>query len=490
MLTSLIGMGTLVAEEKKSSPNIIYILADDLGYGDVQCLNPKRGKIPTPNMDALAANGMIFTDAHSTSAVCTPSRYSVLTGRYAWRTRLQMGVQNGFGPALIAPKRLTVPAMLKQHGYATACIGKWHLGMDIPKNITQATAPGSIENGPITRGFDYFFGISASLDMAPYAFIENDRFTESPSATKEFYPNRMGPAAPSFHPVQVLPALAEKAGKWINDHKEQPYFLYLPLNSPHTPLAPTKEWAGKSGIDLYADFVMQTDAVVGSVVKAVKDAGQADNTLIIFTSDNGCAPYIGDGENFNPLMVKKLEAKGHFPSGDFRGYKADAWEGGHHIPHIVQWTGTVKPGTTCSQLIGQNDLMATCASIVGAKLPDNAGEDSVSFLPLLKSSQKPVRESLVHHSLRGKFVIRQGDWKLLFCKYAGGFNYPKGTLGPVNESDIQLYNLRDDLGETKNLQATQPEKVKELTSLMHQVINDGRSTPGEKQKNDVQVKFR
>ena len=264
-----------------AKPNIVFILADDLGYGDVHALNPAHSKIATPCLDALAAQGMTFTEAHSTSAVCTPSRYSILTGRYNWRSTLQSGVLNGFSPALIASNRLTVAELLRQQGYATACIGKWHLGMGLAKKHLGAP----IADGPTTRGFDYFFGLSASADMPPYAFIENDHFTEVPTLDRELYKGRPGPAAPGFAVADILPALVEKSRTWIVGHKGQPFFLYLPLNSPHTPLAPTKAWKGKSGLGNYGDYVMETDWAIGEVLQAVADAGLAGNTLVIATSD-------------------------------------------------------------------------------------------------------------------------------------------------------------------------------------------------------------
>jgi len=349
----------------KQLPNIVVIYADDLGYGDVQCYNPERGKISTPHIDKLASQGMRFMDAHSSSGVCTPSRYTLLTGRYHWRTSLQRGVLGGMSPPLIAPDRLTVAGLLKEQGYATACIGKWHLGMVMPRPLTK----GAIKRGPTTNGFDYFFGISASLDMAPYAFIENDRFTEAPTAVKNLLivngkDGRRGPAAPSFESEQVLPMLAQKSAEWISARRDKPFFLYLALNSPHTPLAPTKAWKGESGLGDYADFVMQTDGIIGEVLAALDDAGIAENTLVIVTSDNGCAPYVGVKVTQNPRdshdkmgSVADLEAKGHFPSGPLRGYKADAWEGGHRVPFIVRWPGIVKPGSLCDDLIHQADLI-------------------------------------------------------------------------------------------------------------------------------------
>jgi arylsulfatase A len=473
-------------------PNIVVILADDLGYGDVQCYNRERGKIPTPNLDKLAAQGMRFTDGHSSSAVCTPSRYSILTGRYHWRTELQRGVLDGYSRPLIAPGRLTLADLARERGYATACIGKWHLGMVMPTPLTN----GSIQSGPTTNGFDYFFGISASLDMPPYAFIENDRFTEPPTTGKSLLVidgnenTRHGPAAPGFESVQVLPAFTRKSVEWIQAQKDRPFLLYLALTSPHTPLAPTKEWKGRSGMGDYADFVMQTDADVGEVLRVLESTGAAGQTLVILTSDNGCAPYIGTAVSKDPRdsydkmgAVADLEKTGHYPSGPLRGYKADVWEGGHRVPFIVRWPKVVRAGSVCDQLVHQTDLMATVAEIVGVKLPDNAGEDSFSLIPLLKGEDKSIRDNAVSASVGGTPAVRSGSWKYIPAPGSGGW-----SKGGDQSQPVQLYNLADDVGETKNLAAAMPEKVVEMQALLEKLIADGRSTPGVKQPNDIEVK--
>ena len=290
-----------LAEAPAKHPNIVYILCDDLGYGDVHCLNPDRCKIATPNMDRLASRGMVFTDAHSSSSVCTPTRYGIMTGRYNWRTRLQNGVLQGYSDPLIASDRLTVPGLLKQNGYTTGCIGKWHLGMGIEKGNPSPV----ITDGPTTRGFDHFFGISASLDMPPFAFIDNDRFTEPLTTTKKFL--RAGPAAESFEAVDVLPTLTTKAVEFIDRqaNARQPFFLFLPLNAPHTPIVPSKEWRGKSGLSDYGDYVMETDWTVGQVLAALDRSDVDNHTLVIFTSDNGCS---------RAAHIDQLQARGHYPS--------------------------------------------------------------------------------------------------------------------------------------------------------------------------------
>jgi len=500
----------LSASGATSKPNIIFILADDLGYGDVRCLN-SEGKIATPHLDRLAAGGMIFTDAHSSSAVCTPTRYGLLTGRYNWRSRLKSGVQGGMSPPLIETGRLTVAAFLQQNGYDTACIGKWHLGMDWPMRAGMEPFKDSIEKGedgwhadfarPIARGpngvgFDYYFGIAASLDMVPYAFIENDRVAARPDVDKAFpmmlgRTNRMtrrGPGVASFEAEAVLPTLTRKAVDYIAKHGvdakgARPFFLYLPLNAPHTPIAPTKEWQGKSGLNSYADFVMQTDASVGEVLRALDKSGLATNTLVFFASDNGCSPE---------AQFDELRAKGHNPSAQFRGTKADIFDGGHHIPFLARWPGRVKAGSTSDQLACLNDLFATVAEILGRRLPESAAEDSVSLLPVLEGrATKPVREALVHHSINGSFAIRRGKWKLELCADSGGWSAPRpGTPASQKLPPVQLYDLATDIAETNNVQAAHPEIVAQLTKLLEKYAADGRSTTGAPQTNTTPVEIR
>ncbi|NOX90472.1 MAG: arylsulfatase [Calditrichaeota bacterium] len=487
---------------KKSLPNIVYILADDLGYGDVRCLNPESG-IPTPNIDSLAKDGMVFTDAHSGSAVCTPTRYGILTGRYAWRSRLQSGVLTGYSPHLIEPSRLTVASLLKKFGYRTAAIGKWHLGMDwaTKDGYKYSDAWGetgehvdysqTIKNAPTDLGFDYFFGISASLDMTPYVYIENRNVLREPDkiipASDGYAFYRSGPVAPDFKHERVLPVITQKAVDFIRNHvqnrKSQPFFLYFSLTAPHTPILPTKEFRGKSGIGPYGDFVMQCDGSVGQILNALDELNLSDNTLVIFTSDNGPSP----AANF-----KHLREMGHLSSYIFRGYKADIYEGGHRIPFIARWSGNIPQGSAYEHPVCLTDLMATLAAIVGYELPDDAGEDSVNLLPVLKGGMKtPVREAVVHHSINGSFSIRQGKWKLELCPGSGGWSSP--TPKEAREKGlppVQLYDLSADIGEQKNVQDRFPEIVDRLTKLLKKYAEEGRSTPGKPQKNDVEIKIR
>jgi arylsulfatase A len=490
------------AVDTKRPPNIVVILADDLGYGDVKCLNP-NGKIATPHIDRLAAEGMIFSDAHSSSSVCTPTRYGLLTGRYNWRSRLKNGVLGGYSRPLIEPGRLTIAQLAKQRGYVTGCVGKWHLGMDMPlKDGGVADDQGKFDNGyarawdvdysgkiaggPNALGFDDYFGISASLDMSPFVFIENDRFTAVPTKEKRIW--RVGPAADDFEAVKVLPTLTEKAVAFIDKQAATardgtPFFLYFPLTAPHAPIEPTEDWRGKSGINDYADFVMQVDETVGRVMAALKAGGIADNTLVILTSDNGCSP-VAD--------FPTLAAKGHHPSSVFRGAKADIYDGGHRVPFIARWPARVKTASRSNQTLCLTDLMATFADIAGAKLPDDAGEDSVSILPaLLRDSRAPLREAIVHHSVNGSFSIRQHNWKLVLCADSGGWSAPKpGSKEAAGLPDVQLYDLTTDIGEQNNLCREHPETVERLTRLLEKYVAEGRSTPGVKQKNTTPVKIR
>ncbi|MDP7638095.1 MAG: arylsulfatase [Candidatus Hydrogenedentes bacterium] len=484
----------LPAKASPSKPNIVFILADDMGYGDVAALN-KDSKIPTPNMDRLANEGMIFTDAHSGSAVCTPTRYGILTGRYCWRTRMKSGVLGGYSKPLIPVDRMTVASLLKAQGYNTACFGKWHLGWEWqlsrdnanPENWDQEFGAvdysKSIEHGPTTRGFDHFFGIPASLDMAPYVYVENDRVTAVPdteikgSGGKRFW--RKGPIAPDFKHIEVMATLTEKAGRYIDAQStDKPFFVYFPLTAPHKPILPSKQFQGKSGMNEWGDFVMEVDWTVGQVMDALRRNCLKNNTLIIVTSDNGATP----GADF-----AELAQFGHDPSYIFRGHTADIFEGGHRIPFIARWPGRVKPGSSSNETICLTDLIATVAGIVGATLPDDAGEDSVSILPALdgKRLSEPLREATVHHSIQGAFSIRQGKWKLELCRGSGGWSNPKpGAENAKGLPPVQLYDLSADIAETTNLQDKYPEVVESMTALLQQYVARGRSTPGEAQENE------
>ncbi len=478
---------TGAAHAASDKPNIIFILADDLGYGDVHCLNPDRCKIATPQMDQLAAQGMVFTDAHSSSSVCTPTRYGILTGRYNWRSRLQNGVLYGFDQPLISPDRLTVAGFLKTQDYRTAAIGKWHLGLGLPstdgkttrgQRATNVDWKGRISGGPVELGFDYYYGISASLDMPPYIYIENDRFVGECTTTKAFH--RKGPAHADFEAVDVLPEIGRQSVEYIQQQNaDEPFFMYIALTSPHTPIAPSDDWKGNSELGVYGDFVMQTDAVIGEIVSAVDASGLAENTMIVVTSDNGCSA--------KPAKAKELEQQGHYSSAEFRGYKSDLWDGGHRVPFIVRWPAKVDPGSVSDQTICLTDLMATSAELAGSKLPETAGEDSVSFAPALKGEpMDSSRKGVIHHSIGGKFAYRRGKWKLLLTTGSGGWTKEKMPAGTV----AQLYDMTADPGEKHNLYNSHPELAQRLLAQLQSDVKRGRSTDGPELSNDVPVKLK
>ena len=429
---------------------------------------------------------------------------------------------------MITPDRLTIGSLAKQHGYQTACIGKWHLGWDWPiaeedrdlfmsrqKNITatdehrtvwQEVFSQPIPGGPTAVGFDEYFGTDVP-NWPPFCFIENERTIGIPT---EFGSGRLfgrnqasqqGPSLKNWKLEDVLPALGDRSVDFIERmaKSQDPFLLYLPLTSPHTPLSVNKEWKGKSGLGLYADLVMETDAIVSRVLDALDENGEAGNTLVIFTSDNGFAPYVGNTtieeagdttfrswpfnrEKHGDMPVAALEEKGHYPSGLLRGYKSDAWEGGHRVPFVVRWPEKVKPGTSSSQLVHQADIMATLADVLDVSLPPNAGEDSYSLLPLLIGNDQPVREHAVSASSNGLPALRQGSWKLIFGPGSGGWS-PGGDNHPV-----QLYNLANDLDESSNVAAEYPDRITQMKDQMEKLITDGRSTPGPLQENDEEVR--
>ncbi|MES1213627.1 MAG: arylsulfatase [Singulisphaera sp.] len=491
-------------------PNIVFILADDLGYGDLGCYN-RESKIPTPHLDRLAGEGLRFTDAHSPSSVCSPTRYALLTGRYAWRSRLQQGVLVPWDPPLVARDRLTVAALLQQHGYRTACIGKWHLGWEWP--TTDGQRAESVKNrlsnvdfskpltgGPTTRGFDRYFGTDVP-NYPPYCFIEQDRTLGIPHAANRPEFNRPGPMLPGWQWVDIMPELTARAVHFIHDaaHDDQrrPFFLYMPLTAPHYPVTPAARFQGRSQCGDYGDLVAQVDDTVGQVVAALAAAQVAANTLVIFTSDNG--PEIA-GE-VRPGAYDRARTYGHYSMAPWRGTKRDLWEGGHRVPFLVRWPGNVKPGTTSDETICHVDLLATVAAILGATLPSNAGEDSYNLLPVLRgeSYSRPLREATVHHSGSGRFAIRKGDW-VLIAGPGGDDNGPKTGSEPAwfrsergysqTEPQRQLYNLREDPHQRHNVAERQPQVVDELQSLLARYLNQGRSTPGDLQKNDVAIEGR
>ncbi|MHC4518402.1 MAG: sulfatase-like hydrolase/transferase [Planctomycetota bacterium] len=485
-------------QRKRERPNVVFILADDMGYGDLACQNPES-KIPTPNLDRLAAEGMRFSDAHSPSAVCSPTRYGVLTGRYAWRTRLKRGVLWCWDRPLIERDRLTAGKLLKSHGYDTACIGKWHLGWNWPttdgkapvgigKNAPDAGAnvdfARPIADGPTTRGFDYYFGTDVP-NFPPYCFIENERTVGIPTVPK---PKNMfgsaGPMLEGWKLEDILPALGRKAEAYIDakagraHHKAfrqtqgNPFFLYMPLTAPHTPIAPDAASRGKSQAGAYGDFVYEVDRIVGQVLQALERNSLSQDTLVIVTSDNGSPGRDGTNMSGPTNSVRKF---GHNPSHIYRGIKADAWEGGHRVPFLARWPGRIKPGTVCDETICHVDLVATCADIVGSDLPPDAAEDSVSLLHHLlgRPAAGLSREAVVHHSGNGVFAIRRGKYKFIDGVGSGGWS-GKGDGLPG-----QLYDLERDPAEQNNLydDSTYRSIVSDLRSLLERYKRQGRSRP-------------
>jgi arylsulfatase A len=482
--------------EKNQQPNVVIILADDLGYGDPQVYN-SESKIPTPNIDGLAKEGMRFTDAHSPSSVSSPTRYGLLTGEYAWRTELKKGVLWMWDKPLIAKGKLTFPKMLKSKNYATACIGKWHLGWRWPSNQTEGFMNDSISigdyslkgrnnlwekidfskplgGGPLEAGFDYYFGDDVP-NFAPYTFFENNKLVEIPNLIK---PTDMyggpGPMSEGWDLTQVMPEITKRAVKYIEEQSknDNPFFLYFTLTAPHTPIAPTDKFKGKSEAGLYGDFVNEVDWSVGQIVEALKKSGEFENTILVFTSDNGSPQRDGTNMGGAIASVKKY---GHDPSRPWRGMKADIWEGGHRVPFIASWPEKIKANTVSDQVICLTDIISSVASVLGVPKEDGTMEDSYDISPVLFGNNQPVRESIVHHSIDGIFAIRKGDWKLILGKNSGGFSKGLKIEGIPVDTDGQLYNLAKDPAEQTNLYAVHPEKLKELTALLNQYKKVGYS---------------
>ena len=481
VMFALLSMSATAAE----TPNIVIIYADDMGHGDMSCQNPES-KIKTPSLDKLASEGIRFTDGHSSSGICSPSRYALLTGNYHWRR--QHGIVNSFGPSFFKPGEMTLPRMLKAKGYHTAAIGKWHLGWDwdsVKKPGAKAEITGkkkrkvwspdafdwnkAIPGGPLDQGFDYYFG-DGTINFPPYCWVENDKVTEAPTElldlkgmkTKEGgWEFRPGPMVKDWNPYDVLPTLGKKSVEFINrQSKDKPFFLYFALPSPHAPIIPNDEFDGKTEAGPYGDFVYQSDFIAGQVFDALRANGLEENTLVIFSADNGPEKYAFE-------RTRKFD---HVSMGELRGLKRDIWEGGHRVPFIVKWPGKIKPGTVSDEVINQVDIMGTVASIIGYKLPNEAAVDSYDLLPVLKGEEykKPLREATVQNTFENRYALRQGDWVYLntysgehssapswFYEKTGYKKLAKGETG-------LLFNLKEDLGQRNNLYEKYPEKVKAL----------------------------
>ncbi|CAA6677740.1 MULTISPECIES: arylsulfatase [unclassified Lentimonas] len=451
-----------------AKPNVIFIFADDMGYGEIQALNPEHGLIPTPHLDRLAAEGMVFTDAHTTSSVCTPSRYGLLTGRYNWRTTLQTFVLGDNADPLIAKDRMTLGHLFQEQGYHTAIFGKWHLGFkntvpaelkDVPrprKTDSRFVGPvpigSKVEEGPITRGFDTFFGFHHARSMS--SLIDDDTYIEEVDTDEVL--GRLTDELTSYIDAKAADA---KSGK--------PFFIYFPQSSPHSPIVPAPEWKGKGGLGNYSDFIANTDGSVGDVMKALERNGLRENTILIFSADNGSSGNSSEAEE-----------QGHRSQAHFRARKASLYEGGHRVPFILSWPAQVEAASQLNQLVSLSDMMATFAEMFDQELPDHAAEDSMSFLAGIYG--KPItspRQDVVHHDKAGRFAIRKGDWKLLL----------EGQKRSKTGLDYQLYDLGKDVSETKDLAAENPERVEAMLALLETYIAQGRSTPGETQQNDAEI---
>ncbi len=475
----------------EATPNIVLLYADDMGYGDLGVNNP-ASKIPTPNLDRLAAEGTRFTDAHSSSGICTPSRYAMLTGRHHWRDF--HNIVGPFDASVFKKDQLTLPAMLRDKGYTTACIGKWHLGFDWDSIRKPGSPPKSIlhsdfdwtkpfTGGPLDHGFDHYFGDNV-INFPPYAWIEDDRLVLPPDTTLKLPPGkpkegnwecRPGPARSDWDFHQVLPTLTHKAVEYVRSQKgkQKPFFLFMAFPSPHAPIIPNDEFDGKSKAGPYGDWVVQTDDACGQILTALHEAGLEDNTIVIFSSDNGPEIYANERD-------RKYD---HWSSEPFRGLKQDIYEGGHHIPFLVKWPGVTKPATVSGALISQIDLMATFAALVNYELPRNSAEDSYDFLPFLRGQAAgPPRTTMVHNTYNNAYAIRHHDWLLVNSKTGYARPAPMAWLKMHNtpaghDQPVELFNLKDDPGQRQNLAAEHPDTVADLQALLKKIREDGHSAP-------------
>jgi len=486
-----------VATAASNRPNIVIIYADDMGYGDLNIQNPDS-KIPTPNLDQLAREGMRFTDAHSSSGICSPSRFALLTGTYHWRR--QHGITQSFGPPFFKDSDYTLPQMLQQAGYTTAAIGKWHLGWNWTfKNeptgrveqwnrLREYYRPddidwsGPITGGPLDRGFDYYFG-DGTINFPPYAWVENDRMLEIPTSEVDInnmpydtlegnWEFRPGPMVDGWNPYDVLPTLTKKAVSWIERQKtDQPFFLYFPLPSPHAPIIPNEEFIGKSSAGAYGDFVYQSDWVAGQVLQALEATGLSENTIVIFTADNGPETY----------AFERAQRYGHFSMGDLRGLKRDVWEGGHHVPFIIKWPGQVSAGSTSDEVISQVDIMATLAAVTQSDLPANSAPDSYNFLSIAQgeSRDSPLREATVQNTSEKIWGLRQNQWLYINHKSGEQSKMPdefKQLRGYEDfDSDVLLFDLANDLEQRVNLSEKYPQIVQAMDALLQQYRDQGHS---------------
>ena len=492
----LLSASTLLAADSKQ-PNVLILYADDLGFGDLSIQNGES-KIPTPNLDALAKSAMRFTDGHSSSGICTPSRYALLTGRHHWRDF--HGIVNAMGASVFKPERLTMPEMFKEQGYTTAAIGKWHLGWDWnairkadakPKGEGRRKTLGpeaydwsrAVPDGPLAHGFDSYFGDTV-INFPPYGWIENDKLVEAPTEMMDTskwkkikegnWECRPGPMVKGWDPYQNIPATTARGVEFIKAQAktDEPFFLYFAFPSPHAPIIPNDKFDGKTEAGAYGDFVYETDDACGQLLAALEDSGQADNTIVVFSADNGPEKY-----------AYARDAKfDHWSAKPFRGLKRDIYEGGHHVPFLVRWPEVTKQGEVSEALVSQIDLMATFAAALGFELPDDAAEDSHNLLPLLQGEVETVRASHVHNTFAGAWAMRDGDWLLIEGKtgYHSGRNAAweaKRDYPADNKSPVELYNLKEDIGQKHNVAADNPKKVAQLQALLKKIRVQGHSAP-------------
>lgn len=492
-LVSVLATSTDAAKK----PNVLILYADDLGYGDLGCYNSKS-RIPTPNLDRLAKAGMRFTDGHSSSGICTPSRYALLTGRHHWRKF--HGIVGALGGTVFAPERLTMPEMLQSQGYQTACIGKWHLGWDwaaIRKPNAKAIKQGrktswsfdafdwnkSIPDGPLAHGFDHYFGDTV-INFPPYAWIEDEKLVDAPDTMMDTtkwkkikegnWECRPGPMITGWNPYDVTPTLTKRGVDYIlgTKNSDNPFFLYFAYPGPHAPIIPNDKFDGTSKAGPYGDFVVEIDDSIGQLLKALKQAGKADDTVVIFTADNGPEKY----------AYARDEKFDHWSAKPFRGLKRDIYEGGHHVPFIVKWPGITKAGTVSDALISQIDIMGTVAAALNVKLPNEQAEDSYNQLPVLRGQKKSVRSTHIHNTRANSYAIRDGDWLLVDDKhgYMSGRNAKweaKHKYPADDKAKAELYNLSKDIGQRTNLATKQPNRVKELRALLKKIREQGHSSP-------------
>ncbi|QDT69168.1 Arylsulfatase [Planctomycetes bacterium MalM25] len=471
-----------------AAPNVLILYADDMGYGDLACQNPDS-KIPTPHLDRLASEGVRFTDGHSSSGICTPSRYALLTGRYHWRKF--HGIVGAMGASVFEAGRLTLPEMLRQHGYRTAAIGKWHLGWDwgaIRKPDAKPQGAGKkrfygpeayaweqpIPDGPLAHGFDTYFGDTV-INFPPYCWIENDRVQKAPDRvldTERWKPIkegrwecRPGPMAADWDPYQNVPTTVARGVEFLKSQEEsdRPFFLYFAFPSPHAPIIPNDRFDGASGAGAYGDYVVETDDACGQLLEALEQSGKAENTLVVFTADNGAEKY----------AYARDEKHDHWSSAPFRGLKRDIYEGGHHVPFVVRWPSVVAAGRVSDSLVSQIDLMATLGEVLGSDL-SRAAEDSQSFLPVLKGESPMARQSLVHNTFAKSYALRDGQWLLVNAKtgYHSGRNREweeRRGYPPEDDQHAGLYDLSEDPGQRKNLAAMHPERVAAMRKRLKQI---------------------